>query len=772
MKNDNKTILLVEDEALIAAAEAQAISDFGYEVIMAHSGEEAVGIAGSDPGIDLVLMDIDLGAGIDGPEAAQRILAQMNVPIVFLTSHSEREMVEKVRGITRYGYVIKNSGDFVLKSSIEMALELFGAHRSINEKMNALRESGNEMRHMLKSMLNAFVLFESVFDGDGKFISYRFVYINDAYENTTGVKNGEVRGKTVHEVWPETEPEWIRRYGEVAVTGVTSEFEMYHDPTKKHYHCNVYRPWEGKDRFCVIFEDITERRRAEEALRVRNEELERVNEELVATNEEFEATNEELISSYQELMRTEETLRKSERRLETMLQTMVDGMVAVGLDGQITYSNQSAEKILGIGKDILGKYFQSREWRQLDERGDPYPLDRLPLAIVLREKRAVTNVEHQVEALDGERKWLSVNAAPLLDDEGRLFGGIASFRDITGRKRMEEALRESEKRYSLTLDAVNDGLWDWDVPSGSAFFSSNYYALLGYDDGEFPASYSSWRLLVHPEDLDRVEEQLRLSVESGRGFSIDLRMKMKSGAWLWVVTRGRVVERDAGGKAVRMVGTLGDIAGLKLAEEKVQKLLAEKELLLKEVHHRIKNYMGTMMSMLSLQANALKEPSAVQALRDARNRMQSMSVLYDKLYRSENPHQVSLARYLPALVDEVAGIFPNCSKVKVVTHIDDFIVDAKILSSLGIIVNELITNAMKYAFPGRDGGVLTVSFLLNGGRATLAVGDNGEGIPESIDPERSPGFGLMLVGMLTKQLRGDFRIERGNGSRCVLEFDV
>ncbi len=125
-----------------------------------------------------------------------------------------------------------------------------------------LRESENELQLLFKSMINAFVLFDSVFDDDGNFVSYRFVYINDAYERITGVKNDEVKGRTVHEVWPGTEPEWIKRYGEVAVTGVTSTFDMYHDPTKKFYHCNVYRPWKTKDRFCVIFEDITERRQA------------------------------------------------------------------------------------------------------------------------------------------------------------------------------------------------------------------------------------------------------------------------------------------------------------------------------------------------------------------------------------------------------------------------------------------------------------------------------------------------------------------------------
>jgi len=134
--------------------------------------------------------------------------------------------------------------------------------RDVTERIlaqNALKNKATETQWMLQSMINAFVIFDSVFDDKGTFVSYRFVYINDAYEKITGVKNDEVKGKTVHEVWPETEESWIEYYGSIAISGKSRSFEMYHDPTKKWYHCNAYRPWDSPDRFCVIFEDITQR---------------------------------------------------------------------------------------------------------------------------------------------------------------------------------------------------------------------------------------------------------------------------------------------------------------------------------------------------------------------------------------------------------------------------------------------------------------------------------------------------------------------------------
>ncbi|PLW99324.1 MAG: hypothetical protein C0594_17210 [Marinilabiliales bacterium] len=120
-----------------------------------------------------------------------------------------------------------------------------------------IREREKDIMQLFKHMINAFVLFRSVFDEQGNFISYRFSFINDAYEKITGVKNDEVYGKTVHEVWPETENEWIERYGKVAMTGEPDTFELFHKPTNKLYRCNVYRPFDNNEQFCVMFEDIT-----------------------------------------------------------------------------------------------------------------------------------------------------------------------------------------------------------------------------------------------------------------------------------------------------------------------------------------------------------------------------------------------------------------------------------------------------------------------------------------------------------------------------------
>jgi len=140
-----KTILLVEDEVIVSLCETRVIRGFGYDVVAVRTGEAAVDLVRGGAKVDLVLMDIDLGNGIDGPEAARRILDSRSLPIVFMTGHSEKSHVDKVREITRYGCVAKNSSDFVLQESIEMALELFDANERLRGERNELEKKRSEL---------------------------------------------------------------------------------------------------------------------------------------------------------------------------------------------------------------------------------------------------------------------------------------------------------------------------------------------------------------------------------------------------------------------------------------------------------------------------------------------------------------------------------------------------------------------------------------------------------------------------------------------------
>lgn len=210
----------------------------------------------------------------------------------------------------------------------------------------------------------------------------------------------------------------------------------------------------------------------------------------------------------------------------------------------------------------------------------------------------------------------------------------------------------------------------------------------------------------------------------------------------------------------------------KRAEEKTKGLLQEKELLLKEVHHRIKNNMSTIISLLKLQSIELDHPQAIEALKSARNRIRSMMVLYDKLYRAENFHRASLRDYLDTLVDEILQNFPDFHRVKVEKNLEDFDLDVKKISPLGIMINEILTNAMKYAFDAREEGKIYISSSLKDNLASVVLWDNGKGLDKSIDFDDSCGLGLKLIKMLSEQLGGTVQLDRQEGTKYTLEFKV
>ncbi len=208
------------------------------------------------------------------------------------------------------------------------------------------------------------------------------------------------------------------------------------------------------------------------------------------------------------------------------------------------------------------------------------------------------------------------------------------------------------------------------------------------------------------------------------------------------------------------------------SEDETKRQLAEKEILLKEVHHRIKNNIASISGLLSLRLQSTSNTEAIDVLQDAIGRMDSMRILYDKLLLGKGYEDISVKNYAESLADGIVALFPGSAKVTVEKDIVDFHLDAKRLFPLGLIINELITNKMKYAFPNRDSGRIRISLVLIDNRARLVIQDDGVGLPDGFDPETSQGFGLILVKMLSQQLGGSFTMETQAGARCLVEFDV
>jgi PAS domain S-box-containing protein len=339
------------------------------------------------------------------------------------------------------------------------------------------------------------------------------------------------------------------------------------------------------------------------------------------------------------------------------------------------------------------------------------------------------------------------------------------------RRKMENTLRESEERYSITLDAVNEGIWDWDVSSGDAFFSPNYYKLLGYNLGEFPANYTTWRLLVHPDDRDSVEKELQENTASGRGFEIDLRMKTKSEQWLWVSIRGKVVEKDSIGKATRVVGTLSDISERIIAEEKIHESLEEKEMLLKEIHHRVKNNLMIISSLLNLQSRYIKDKTSKDIFKQSQNRARSMALIHERLYQSTDLKRIDFGDYIRTLSNELFRTYAgDFGLIELKISVEDIFLDINTAIPLGLIVNELITNSLKHAFPEGMNGEINVDFHPKDDHYEFTVNDNGIGFPNDLDFQKTDSLGLQIINSLTDQIDGEIKLNRNHGTEFKITF--
>jgi two-component sensor histidine kinase len=214
-----------------------------------------------------------------------------------------------------------------------------------------------------------------------------------------------------------------------------------------------------------------------------------------------------------------------------------------------------------------------------------------------------------------------------------------------------------------------------------------------------------------------------------------------------------------------------DLTERQKADEQIKKSLEEKEVLIREVHHRVKNNMQIISSLLNLQTRYVDDKETVNLLKESQNRVKSMAMIHEKLYQSHDLNHINIFDYINSLVKDLfySYAIPK-NQIKTVIKVEEINLNIETAVPCGLIISEIISNSLKYAFPGGREGEVHISLKHNGEKLYLTISDNGIGFPEGIDFKNTDSLGLRLVNNLTEQIDGELELDRSHGTKFNITF--
>ncbi len=342
-------------------------------------------------------------------------------------------------------------------------------------------------------------------------------------------------------------------------------------------------------------------------------------------------------------------------------------------------------------------------------------------------------------------------------------------KEVDERRQAEERLKESERYLSMAQGMAHIGHWQFDIRTQRVTGSDELYHIFGLDHHR--DTMDSFMEIIHPDDRDRLTASLVKGIELSENWDMEYRLILKDGREKYAQVIVEVVA-DKDGDVNLLVGTLQDITERKENEEKIKRSLKEKEVLLKEVHHRVKNNLQVISSMLNLQKGHITDPDAIDVFKESQSRIMSMAMIHEMLYQSGDLSSVSLKAYLHNLTAKLFGTYrQDGSDIELEENIAPIKVEIDTAIQLGLITNELVSNALKYAFKDGREGKITVEFLTDGtGRNTFVLKDDGSGMPEGFDPARTKSLGLKIVELMVSQLDAQMEVRSENGTEFRIEL--
>ncbi|MCC5598726.1 PAS domain S-box protein [Nostoc favosum] len=340
--------------------------------------------------------------------------------------------------------------------------------------------------------------------------------------------------------------------------------------------------------------------------------------------------------------------------------------------------------------------------------------------------------------------------------------------EISDRKRAEQML---QLQAVITRNMAEGICLIHATDSVFVYANPKFEQMFGYEPGELIGQHVS---IVNYGDEhttpEEVYQAIRTAVLQHGESTYEVYNVKKDGTPFWCRAKASVFEHPEYGSV--LVAVQQDITEHKQTQEKIKASLKEKEVLLKEIHHRVKNNLGIVSSLLQMQCRRTQDPLVTPILRDSQNRIASIALVHEKLYRSEDLADIDFAQYIPDLTTHLFDSYNvSSSQIQLKIQVDNASLDIETAIPCGLIINELVSNALKYAFVGNRRGEIEVKFYQES-ESTLAliIRDNGIGLPENFDSKKAKTLGITLVQGLVKQLRGKLEIDSHHGTQFKITF--
>lgn len=349
---------------------------------------------------------------------------------------------------------------------------------------------------------------------------------------------------------------------------------------------------------------------------------------------------------------------------------------------------------------------------------------------------------------------------------------LALQQEVEQHESARRALVQSRESFRVLVEGTSAVHWVYDIQADRfEYVGPQASNVLGYAPEQW-TDFDSWADKLHPDDRARALEYCKAQTSSAMDHECIYRLIKPDGSVLWIRDIVKVASEQ--GRPVKLMGIFLDITESKRLQDQLVQSLREKDILLKEIHHRVKNNMQIISSLLQLQARGARDLALKDALKESQGRIKAMALVHEQLYKSRDFVQIDMPEYISSLTRSIHGTFSSKDHdVSLTLDIDAPSLSIDQLVPSGLIVNELLSNAYKYAFVGRASGAITVSFKRHGDdRLALQVSDNGVGLPEGKDPLLGNTLGLTIVQSLVEQLGGSLSVQRSGGLTFRVEFPV